>query len=97
MMERKRRIPSGQLSPQAPNAKIAPVFSNIMEQRDGALAHLGQPGFEIVPGRIVRVEAVDMQQIDRPIANGGGRLIEGALVKSRECAIQRVVMMLQVR
>src|SRR5262245_16675555 len=63
--------------PEAPNAELAFSHIRIMKQNDGTGAQLGKPAGEIVRNRVVRVIAIDVEQVDRAVIEIGGGLVEG--------------------
>ena len=62
-----------------------------MKQNNRAIAQLGQPRFEVVPYGIVRMQPVDVQQVDGAILELGEGVVEGRSYQSRERPEMKVV------
>nr|WP_292002185.1 hypothetical protein [Chlorobium sp.] len=62
-----------------------------MKQHNASLRHFRQPEFEIVPDRLIGMQAVDVQKIDRSIAEMAYRIVEGHTQQPGKCFVMRVV------
>lgn len=62
-----------------------------MKEDDAAVGKLRRPGLEIVAHRVVGVQAVDMQEIDRAVLDMIARLVECAAQQRREAGVALVV------
>ena len=69
---------------QTPKLALADV--RVVEQDDPSLAELRQPRLEVVGDGVVRVAAVDVEQVDRAVGEVRRRLVEGLREQARERA-----------
>ncbi len=65
--ELERRIPVPQLGPELLHPEAAFADIRVVEEHDGSLRELGLPGLEVVPYGFVRMETVDVEQVDRAV------------------------------
>ena len=96
MFKRKRRELLADFSPKAPNAKVVTPHFGVVKQNDGPVAELAAPAFKVVPDRFVRVQAIDVQQIDAAVRNVAERFIERLLQKCGEMPVPRIVVLPQL-
>src|SRR5260370_40462878 len=83
--------------PKSPDAEIAFAHIGVVKQDHAPIAHPGQPGFEVVLDRFIRMEAVNVKQVNRPVGEMVHGLVEGTREQARKAAVERVVMAAQVR
>lgn len=72
-----RRVLAGELFPQLPYAKATLPDVYVVEQDAPPVRKLRKPHFEVVLHCFIRVEDVNVQQIDGAIGKIWKRLIEG--------------------
>ena len=85
-----------QLVEEPPDAEVIDAQSGVVEQHDAAAGQLRQPRVEVVPDGVVAVTAVDVEQVDRAVAEAAEGLVEGHAKELREAAVERVVVRAQV-
>ena len=74
--ELKTRVVRTQLSPQLPDAEPLVTHIGVVEQDDRLIAELRPPFFEIFARRLIAVEAVNMEKVDRAVREIGQRFVE---------------------
>src|SRR5688572_8127023 len=89
-------IPGTELRPQLPHAEVTLTHVAMMKEHDPALAHLGKPALEILLHRVVRVESIDMQQVDGAIGEMRECIGERTTDEARKVTVPRIVMGPQV-
>ena len=94
--EREAGVPLRELVPEAPHAEVALADARVVEQHDAAVAQLRQPRLDVVRDGLVRVAAVDVEQVDRAVGEASGRLVERLREQARERAVERVVVRAQL-
>jgi len=62
-----RGIACLQFIPQLPNTEIILADMGIMKKHDGTITELGLPVFEIMSDSFIGMQAIDMQDVNRPI------------------------------
>src|SRR5205085_10403980 len=67
-----------------------------MEDHDAPRTDFREPTLEVVPDSLVRMKAVDVQQVHGPIVKLPERFIERGLEECREAAIEGIVMLSKV-
>ncbi len=67
---------SGQLLPQLPDLEVLVPGRRVVEKHDTARANLGKPVVEVVADGLVRVESIDVEQIDGFVAEVLQRVVE---------------------
>ena len=80
-----------ELQPEFPDAEVGFADVGIVQQHDGRGAELRQPRFEIVPDRVIRMQAVDVEQVDGSVAELQQGLVERRTDDPREGAEVTVV------
>mgnify|MGYP003484583143 CR=1 FL=1 len=63
--ELQRWVTALQFSPEFPYSEISLVHGGVVEQHHSPVAELGSPGFKIVADRLVGMQAIDVEQVDR--------------------------------
>ena len=96
VLELEARVARAEFFPVLPDAEVVATHGDVMQQHYAALAKLGQPALEVVTHRLVGMQAVDMQKIQRAIGELAQRFIEGHLQQTRETAVARVVLLAQL-
>ena len=91
MLELEAGILRAQFLPQFPHPEITLADHGVVEQHHRAVRQFRQPRFEIVLDRVVGMQAVDVQQIDRAVGEIGQRLVESHAHQLRKAAVRRVV------
>jgi hypothetical protein len=95
MMKREGRMAARELVPELPDPEAPAMFGDVMEEHNTAGANLRQPGAVVVAGGLIRVKAVNVEEIYRSIGNSCRGLIKCALVQAREGAVERIVVVPQ--
>src|SRR5258706_5970439 len=65
-----------QVAPELPDPELPLAHIDVVEQHDAAIREFRQPGFEVMGDIVVSVPPIDMQQIDRTVAEMRQCLIE---------------------
>ena len=91
MHELERRISVPQLSPEVVDAEAPFADVCVVQQHDSPARELRLPSLEVVPHRLVRVEAVDVEQVDRSVLEVADRFVEGRPDQARERGVMPVV------
>ena len=89
--EFERGIAFLELVPELPDAKTLLLLVRVVEQHHGLARKFRQPRLEIVPNRLIAVEAVDVQQVDGAVLEFLDRLIESLAQQLREAPEAGVV------
>ena len=63
----------------------------VMEQHDSPSRELRPPGLEVVPHGVVRVQPVDVEQVDRTFLEVSDRVVEGRSDEARELGVMPLV------
>src|SRR5271165_5188524 len=77
MQEAEAGILRAQFFPESPDSKIEISLHDVVKQDHTTAAHLGLPCFKVVANRLVSVVTVDMKQVDFPVREAAGCLVEG--------------------
>ena len=91
MREREAGMTHRDVVPEAPDAEVAAADVRVVQQEDAALPELREPALDVVGDRLVRVAAVDVKQVDRPVHESVRRLVERLREQRRERPVERVV------
>src|SRR5262245_24455588 len=92
MQELEARILGPQLLPKLRNAEITLAHIGVVHENDRAVRELGPPALEIVLHVAIMMPAVEMQEIDRAVAEVRQRLVERRPNQRRERSVAGVVM-----
>src|SRR4030088_2395456 len=65
-----------QVAPELPDPELPLAHIDVVEQHDAAIREFRQPGFEVMSDIVVSVPPIDMQQIDRTVAEMGQSLMK---------------------
>src|SRR5438105_15404609 len=79
--------------PETPNAEVCLPHVGIVKDYDAAPAQLPAPSFEVVPDGLVRVQPIDVEQIDATVGKMIGRKVEGCSDQSRKRPVSRIVIL----
>src|SRR5262245_48961034 len=82
--KREAGVLARQLFPESPDTEVPFPHVDVVQNHDTLGAQLGPPRLEVVPDRLVGMEAVDVQQIDAAVAKLRERLIECRSHEPRE-------------
>jgi hypothetical protein len=67
-----------------------------VQQHDGPSRELGFPSFEIVLNVLIKMPAIDVQNVNRPILKRGDGLVKSGPHQLRKIAVVTVVMVVNV-
>ena len=84
-------IQGAQLIPQLPNPKTALMHIGIVKQNHSSPGELGQPGFKIMPDGLIGMESINMQQVNRALAEMGYGFVERHPQQPRDALVMAVV------
>ena len=91
VVEGEGRVVRRELLPEPPDPELGLPHVRVVQQHDAVVAELRQPRREIVGHVLVAMGAVDVEQVDRSVAERSHRLVERLLPELRERSVQRVV------
>src|SRR5262245_53479024 len=92
VQELEARILGPQLLPKLRDAEITLAHIGVVHENDTAVRELGPPALEIVSHVAIVMPAVQVQEIDRAVAEVRQRLVEGRPNQRRERSVAGVVM-----
>ena len=90
------REPRLDLLPEPPDAEVALAHARVVQEDDAARAHLREPRLEVMPDGLIRVIAVNVQQVNRAVAEARQGFVESASDEAGEVLVEWVVVRPQV-
>jgi hypothetical protein len=90
VVELEMRVLLLQLAPQLPNAEAGPTNVDVVKQRNAVLRYFRQPDFEIMAHGVIRMEATEMEEIERSIPETQQRHVECAPQQRRKRSVMLV-------